>query len=224
MKLTLVLLFLGLSFVSGEYKFPDLNENEINEGKKSIFNKFDDFKNKAHDMHLLNPFFVDLLNTFNTIQEKNDAFNNKMHGFISSVKDSFYLESVEKAQKELHRLASVQYLSFEVVAVWADQRVKTIDANNDKTDGNIRSRLYRVKDSCKDAAIILQEIAEQTFNDFEDMKKSLQAVRLVNLITSLGKMENTYEIKWTIFDKHMRDAVNEIKQIIHNKQIIFGLY
>jgi len=196
MKLTLVLLFLGLSFISGEYKFPDLNENEIKEGEKIIYDKFDDFKSKSHDKYLLNPFFEDLRDILNIIQKRNSDFLKKAISIVSHVNKIFYdqntdepdvIGSIEEAQKEFHGLASVQYFSLSVVAEWAARRLETININTFKDLNTIDGLLFDVQFYCQTAATNLANTAEQTFNKFEDMKNNFLAGNKVEVITYLDQ-------------------------------------
>jgi len=210
MKLTLVLLFLGLSFVSGEYKFPDLNENKINEGEKIISEKFDEFKSKAHNKYLLKPFFEDLLDILTIIQKKNNDFIKRMPEIVSHVKDNFNLESVEEAQKEFHGSASVQYYSLIVVAKWAEQRLERI-----KDFKTIHDLLFDVQVNCLTAAANIINIAEKTFKEFEDIKKLFQFPGYVIGTPVKTSLENIEKItEWTNFDRKTQEAIDATNKLI----------
>jgi len=199
MNLTLVLLFLGLSFVSGEYKFPDLNENERT-GEEIISDKFEDFKSNSHDRYLLKPFFEDLLGILNNIQKKNNEFIKKMPGIVSHDIGDFESDTVENAQTQFHGLASVQYSSLMAVVYWAEQRLDTI-----KHLENIHSLLYNVQGYCETAAKNLENIAKQTFEGFDDVKKSL---------------ENGYYYDFVSYRKNIRDITKTANFAIKTQEAI----
>jgi len=202
---------LGLSFDSREYKFPDLTDDEIEERNNMIHDKFDDFESQAHNEYLLKPFFEYLLDILNTIQEKNNDFFKKMNGVVP---DSFVtLEAVEETQKELHRLASLQYASLIAAAGWARDRLHTIQSRKRTKLATIRQRLSDVEDHCRYACIFLEYTAKETNAVFERIKKSFESGQIDEVKACLENMKRiTYLTKVDTKTQKAIDSTNELIQ------------